>query len=90
MQPLLQGLFAPQLPPQVADPSASLRNCRAETVPAQRTPMTRAAKNIDLIFFMMAFLRLSVVNDERLFCRLGCDEIAHACRESRLNDTPAA
>src|SRR5205823_14166974 len=25
-----------------------------------------------------------------LLCRLGCDEIAHAGRESGLNDTPAA
>ena len=25
-----------------------------------------------------------------LLCRLDCDEIAHACRESGLNDTPAA
>ena len=53
MQPVLQGLFAPQLPPQVAEAFASLRNCRAETVPAQRTPMTSAVKNIDFIFFMM-------------------------------------
>jgi hypothetical protein len=53
-QPLLQGLPTPQLPPHVAEPFASLRNCRAETVPAQRTPMTSAEKNIDLNFFMIA------------------------------------
>jgi hypothetical protein len=58
-QPVLQGLLTPQLPPQVAEPFASFRNCRAETVPAQRTPMTNAAKNIDLIFFMIAFLLVS-------------------------------
>jgi len=33
-QPVRQGLLTPQLPPQVAEPFASLRNCRAETVPA--------------------------------------------------------
>ena len=54
-QPLVaQGWVALQVPPQVANPFASLRNCRAETVPAQRTPMTSAVKNIDLIFFMIA------------------------------------
>ena len=55
-QPVWQGLVALQPPPQVAAPFASLRNCRAETVPAQRTPMTSAVKNIDLIFFMIALL----------------------------------
>lgn len=55
-QPERQGLLTPQLPPQVAEPLASLRNCRAETVPAHRTPMTSAVKNIELIFFMIAFL----------------------------------
>jgi hypothetical protein len=55
-QRLAQGLLTPQPPPQVTDPSASLRNCRAETVPAQRTPMTSAVKNIDLIFFMISSL----------------------------------
>jgi len=94
-QPVRQGLLTPQLPPQVAEPFASLRNCRAETVPAQSTPMTNAEKNVDLIFFMIAFFPCSRTNvpgpnDRRLFCRLGCDEIAHACRESGLNDTPAA
>jgi hypothetical protein len=46
--------LTPQLPPQVAEPLASLRNCRAETVPAQKTPMTSAVKNIELNFFMIA------------------------------------
>jgi hypothetical protein len=74
-QPVWQGLLTPQLPPQVAEPLASLRNCRAETVPAQRTPMTSAVKNIDLIFFMI-FLLFSGPNDDRLFCRLGCHQHA--------------
>jgi hypothetical protein len=53
-QPVRQGLLTPQLPPQVAEPLASLCNCRAETVPAHRTPMTSAEKNIDLNFFIIA------------------------------------
>jgi len=52
-QPLLQGLLTPQLPPHVAVPFALLCNCRAETVPAHKTPMTSAAKKVDLIFFFM-------------------------------------
>jgi hypothetical protein len=51
MQPVLQGLFAPQLPPQ-AKLLASLRNCRAESVPAQRTAVTIAASNVALIAFI--------------------------------------
>jgi hypothetical protein len=94
-QPVWQALVALHPPPQVAKPLASLRNCRAETVPAQRTPMTNAEKNVDLIFFMIAFLLVPGPNvprsgDGRLFSRFGCDEIAHPCRESGLNDTPAA
>ena len=53
MQPLLQGLFAPQLPPQVAEAFASLRNCRAETVPAQRTAVTMAIRNVFLMVFLI-------------------------------------
>lgn len=52
-----QALVALQPPPQVAEAFASLRNCRAETVPAQRTPMTSAVKNVVLAFlFMFVFL----------------------------------
>jgi hypothetical protein len=64
-QPVWQGLLTPQLPPQVAEPFASLRNCRAETVSAQRTPMTSAVKNIELIFFMIAFLLVRCSRTER-------------------------
>jgi hypothetical protein len=64
-QPVWHGLLTPQLPPQVAEPFASLRNCRAETVPAQRTPMTSAVKNIELIFFMIAFLLVRCSRTER-------------------------
>ena len=62
-QPVRQGLLTPQLPPQVAEPFASLRNCRAETVPAHKTPITSTAKNVDLIFlFMIAFLPLTMAS----------------------------
>jgi hypothetical protein len=54
--PLAQGLLTPQLPPQVARALVPECNCRAETVPAHRTPMTSAANNVDLIFFMIASL----------------------------------
>ena len=64
-QPVWQGLVALQPPPQVAEPFASLRNCRAETVPAQRTPMTSVVKNIELIFFMIAFLLVPCSRTER-------------------------
>jgi hypothetical protein len=57
-QPLAHGWVALQEPPQVVEPLAPLCNCRAETVPAQRTPMTSAVKNIDLIFFMISCLLL--------------------------------
>lgn len=52
MQPLLQGLFAPQLPPQ-ANPFALLRNCRAESAPALRTAVIIAASNVFLITFLL-------------------------------------
>jgi hypothetical protein len=81
-QPLAHGWVALQEPPQVVEPLAPLCNCRAETVPAQRTPMTSAVKNIDLIFFMISCLLLrtehSRMNNDQLFPRLGCDEIACA------------
>jgi hypothetical protein len=58
MQPLLQGLFAPQLPPQ-ANPLALLRNCRAESAPALRTAVIIAASNVFLItFLLMIFIPL--------------------------------
>ena len=74
-QPVRQGLVALHPPPQVAEPFASLRNCRAETVPAQRTPMTSAVKNTDLIFFMIAFLvsprpNVRASNDDSYFAGL--------------------
>jgi hypothetical protein len=53
MQPVLQGLVALQPPPQVANPVASIRSCRAETVPAQRTAAAIAVKTMFLIVLRM-------------------------------------
>ena len=39
-------------PPQVAEVFGPLRNCRAESVPAQRTAVTIAASSVDLIAFI--------------------------------------
>jgi hypothetical protein len=50
MQPVLHGWVESQPPPQ-AKPLASLRNCRAESVPAQSTAAIIAASNIFLIAF---------------------------------------
>jgi hypothetical protein len=65
MQPVEQGCVLLQLPLQAAKPLASLRNCRAESVPAQRTPMTSAVKNIELTFFMITFLLVRCSRIER-------------------------
>jgi hypothetical protein len=51
-QGVAQGRVALQVPPHVSALD-SLRNCRAETVPAQRTAATNAAKNVVLIFLVM-------------------------------------
>lgn len=48
MQPLEQGCVLLQLPLQAAKPLVSVRNWRAETVPAQRTAVTIVANNADL------------------------------------------
>jgi hypothetical protein len=52
MQPVLQGLVALQPPPQLANPLVSVRSCRAETVPAQRTAVTITARNVFFIVFL--------------------------------------
>jgi len=56
-QPVAQGRVALHVPPQVVEPGAPFRNCRAETVPAQSTAVTIAASNVFLtVFFITAFL----------------------------------
>jgi len=43
----------PQLPPQVASALGLVCNCRAETVPAQRTAAAIAARNVFLAAFRL-------------------------------------
>jgi hypothetical protein len=56
MQAPLQGFVALHVPVQAGSRLADVRSCRAETVPAQRTPMASAVKNIDLIFMISPLL----------------------------------
>ena len=52
-QPLAQGLVNAAYYRRMWWPPGSLfRNCRAETVPAQRTAVTMAASNVDLMVFL--------------------------------------
>lgn len=61
-QPAVQGWVELQLPPQVAEPFASLRNCRAETVPAQRTAVTIVENNTVFIVLCMQLSFLTTLN----------------------------
>jgi hypothetical protein len=56
-QPLAQGRVALHVPPHVVTPWTPFRNCRAETVPAQRTAVTMAASNVVLMVFFFIKLR---------------------------------
>jgi hypothetical protein len=60
-----QGRVALQVPPQVGTVAATLRNCRAETVPAQRTATEIAVRNIFSILLPMIVF-LSVTNPNLL------------------------
>jgi hypothetical protein len=53
MQPVEQGLTLLQLPLQAAKPLLSVLNWRADTVPAHRTAVTIAARNVDLTIFLL-------------------------------------
>lgn len=55
-QPLAQACVALHVPPHVVAAGASFRNCRAETVPAQRTAVSIAANNVVLMVFITALL----------------------------------
>lgn len=52
MQPLEQGCVLLQAPRQAAKPLLSVRNWRAETVPAQRTAITNVVSNVVLMNFL--------------------------------------
>src|SRR5262249_32278152 len=51
--PVRQGWVLSHPPPHEAKPLASIRSCRAESVPAQRTAATIAMRNTVIIFFVM-------------------------------------
>ena len=53
MQGPLHGLVALHVPTQAGNSLADVCNCRAETVPAQRTAVAIAAKNVFLIVLLM-------------------------------------
>jgi hypothetical protein len=54
-----QGWVRLQVPPQVVELLAPLRNCRAETVPAQRTTATIVDSNVVFISFLLMLVFLS-------------------------------
>lgn len=49
----LQGMVALHVPLQTGSKLARVRSCRAETVPAQRTAVAIAARNVFLIVLLM-------------------------------------
>ena len=53
MQPVEQGCTLLQLPLQAAKPLLSVRNWRADTVPAHRTAVAIAVSNVFLILLLM-------------------------------------
>jgi hypothetical protein len=67
MQPVEQGCTLLQLPLQAAKPLLSVRNWRADTVPAHRTAVTIAARNVDLTIFLLMIAPIS--NDNPGQCR---------------------
>jgi hypothetical protein len=66
MQGPLHGLVALHVPTQAGNKLADICNCRAETVPAQRTAIAIAARNVFLIVLLM-ILSLSVIRLMRAF-----------------------
>jgi hypothetical protein len=52
-QPPVQGFVALHVPRQTGSRLACFCNCRAETVPAQRTAVAIAARNVFLILLLM-------------------------------------
>jgi hypothetical protein len=78
MQPVEQGCVLLQLPLHAAKPLLSVRNWRAETVPAHRTAVAKVASNVFLMNFLFMLSLVSNLQDRRseppaqLFCRLEC------------------
>ncbi|MCU1253735.1 MAG: hypothetical protein JWM83_34 [Candidatus Angelobacter sp.] len=65
MQPVEQGCVLLQLPLQAAKPFASDRSWRAETVPAQRTAVTKVPSNVFLMNFLLILSLVSNLQDQR-------------------------
>ena len=81
----LHGWVALQRPLHTPILGGLLRNCRAETVPAHSTLVTKAVRTIALILFMA----VSFLFD--LLSRPGCNQFAHAYGGSGLrNDARTA
>jgi hypothetical protein len=62
MQPVEQGCTLLQLPLQAAKPLLSVLSWRADTVPAHRTAVTIAARNVDLTIFLLMIAPCSICN----------------------------
>jgi hypothetical protein len=62
MQPVEQGCTLLQLPLQPAKPLLSVLSWRADTVPAHRTAVTIAARNVDLTIFLLMIAPSSICN----------------------------
>jgi hypothetical protein len=62
MQPVEQGCTLLQLPLQAAKPLLSVLSWRADTVPAHRTAVTIAARNVDLTIFLLMIAPSSICN----------------------------
>jgi hypothetical protein len=65
MQPVEQGCVLLQAPLQAAKPFASDRSWRAETVPAQRTAVTKVPSNVFLMNFLLILSLVSNLQDRR-------------------------
>jgi hypothetical protein len=93
MQAPLQGIVALHVPLQAGIRLAGVRSCRAEIVPAQRTAMAIAARNVFLIVFLIftsSFLSdRRKMNTVRLFCRPGRHQQARAYPFSGRNEARA-
>jgi hypothetical protein len=63
---LIHGWVMLQVPLQVSDARASVRNCRAETVPAHRTAVIKIASDAFFMAFMLMIGFLSSIGKIRL------------------------
>jgi hypothetical protein len=69
MQGPLQGLVALQVPVHAGNSLAFICSCRAETVPAQRTAVATAARNVFLIVLLMIHSSFLCYTSEDEYCQ---------------------